>query len=446
MVQSVLSPHWLWPLAVLLILTACAPATPAPSTAVPAPGRAGGAGTAGREPTTITWSFWGDQKEIEINQRIINAFHAVHPEIRVQIQHEPWPTYFQRLTDGWARAEAPDIMFLNNVPIYARTGALENLEPYIARDDYNTADFYPTLLETFRLEGNLYGLPRDNDTKVIYYNKTLFDDAGQSYPTREWTWQQFRQTALQLTRRGADGAVTQYGFAYEVSNWWRIWVWQNNGDILDDHFKPTRVRLDEPAAVEAIQFLANLTTVDKVTPPYDQLNATGQRSLFREGKVAMIIDNHSFIPSLAETPGLAWDIAHLPRGARRANLAGGAGYAISAWSAKKDAAWTFLKFLEGKEGQALFAEAGVAVPARRSIREENIFFRRQPYNFRVFFEETEIGVHNYYFQKADGSDMSANEMNTFLDEQLQPVFRGQARAADVLPPIAAQLRQRLKLA
>ncbi len=302
-------------------------------------------------PVTITWSFWGDPWELAVNQRIVRAFERDHPGIKVQVAHRPWGEYFDWLRGEWRAGRSPDVMFLNYIPSYVVTGELEPLDGYIQRDGVTLGDFYPALLDSFRAQGRLYGLPRDNDTKVIYYNKTLFDDAGQSYPTREWTWQQFRQTALQLTRRGADGEVAQYGFAYEVSNWWRIWVWQNNGDILDDHFKPTRVRLDEPAAVEAIQFLANLTTVDKVTPPYDQLNAAGQRSLFREGKVAMIIDNHSFIPSLAETPGLAWDIAHLPRGARRANLAGGAGYAISAWSTKKDAAWTFLKFLEGKEGR-----------------------------------------------------------------------------------------------
>jgi multiple sugar transport system substrate-binding protein len=182
-----------------------------------------------------------------------------------------------------------------------------------------------------------------------------------------------------------------------------------------------------------------------VTPGYEQLNSSAQHTLFRDGNVAMIMDNHTFIPSVAETPGLKWDVAPLPRAARHANLAGGAGYVMSAWSTKKDAAWTFFKFLEGPEGQALFAEAGVAVPARRSIREENIFYRRQPYSFRVFFEETEHGVHNYYFPKRPGTDMSANEMNTFLDERLEPVWRG-GSASELVPLIAAELRQRLKLA
>ena len=408
----------------LLLLAGCGTASPAgPATATPQRGPARGQPADKQPPvTTIVWSFWGDDKQVEINQRIITAFHAVHPEIRVQTQHEPWPTYFQRLTDGWARGEAPDIMFINNIPVYARTGALENLEAYIARDRYDIADFYPALLEIFRHQGALYGLPRDNDTKVIYYNKQLLAAAGLSAPRPDWTWSEFRELARQLTRRDATGTITQYGFAYEARLWWRLWVWQNNGHILDDHFQPTRVRLGEPAAVDALQFLADLTVVDRVTPPYEQLQQAVQRTLFREGKLAMMLDNHSFVPTAAQTPELEWDVAPLPRGQRRANLTAGAGYAISSSSAHKEAAWTFLKFLVGTEGQALFAESGVAVPARRTIREENIFLRQKPYNARVFLDETEHGMHTYYFPRAA-------EMDAYLDAGLAPVFQGQERAA-----------------
>ena len=57
------------------------------------------------------------------------------------------------------------------------------------------------------------------------------------------------------------------------------------------------------------------------------------------------------------------------------NVAGGAGYTLWSGSKYKDAAWALLRFLESEKGQALFAESGIIVPARRSIREDNIFLR-----------------------------------------------------------------------
>jgi multiple sugar transport system substrate-binding protein len=412
------------------VLAACGAPAPAPTaTALPTPAPV----AKPRARTPILWSYWGDQKEIEINLRVKETFEAVNPTVAVDVQHEPWTTYFTRLQTGWAQHQAPDVMFLNNIPIYARTGALENLDAWVKRDRFPVEDFYPALLATYRYSGGLFGFPRDNDTKVIFYNKRLLSDARIEPPT-DWTWEQFRQTALALTARQPDGAVRHWGFAYEAQNWWRLWVWQNNGDILDDHYQPKQVRLGEQASVEGIQFLADLTNASRVTPPYSDLNATRQRALFREGKVALILDNHSIVPALAEVAGLEWDVAPLARGKRRANLAGGAGYVMSAWSSQKEAAWSFLQFLAGPEGQGLFAEAGVAVPARRSVREENTFYRRRPYAFKVFRDETENGVDNYYFPRA-------NEMNTFLDEALALVFQGRESAAEAVQKASPRLAE-----
>lgn len=118
------------------------------------------------------------------------------------IAHEPWETYFTKLSDGWKRQQSPDVMFLNNIPIYAATGALENLGPLIARDRYPIDDFYPALMRGFKFQDRLYALPRDNDTKVIFYNKRLLADAGLVAPGNAWTWEEFRQTAASAVRRG----------------------------------------------------------------------------------------------------------------------------------------------------------------------------------------------------------------------------------------------------
>ena len=60
---------------------------------------------------------------------------------------------------------------------YATTGELEPLDGYLQADRFDLADFYPRLLDLFNYQGSYYGLPRDNDTKVIYYNRTMFADA-----------------------------------------------------------------------------------------------------------------------------------------------------------------------------------------------------------------------------------------------------------------------------
>src|SRR5205807_8370913 len=103
-------------------------------------------------------------------------------------------------------------------------------EARVAASRLDLSDFPPALLELFRYQGARYGLPRDNDTTVIYYNKGAFDAAGLAYPRADWTWDDLRALARALTLRDGDGRVARYGFAFEAAHWWRLWVWQNGGD------------------------------------------------------------------------------------------------------------------------------------------------------------------------------------------------------------------------
>jgi multiple sugar transport system substrate-binding protein len=416
-----------------LLLAGC---LPRPSTEVSprtAPRRPPAAGEA-PAPTTITWSFWGNDWEVDVNRRVARAFEAENPSIKVELIHQPWEAYFGWLENQWRQGTAPDVMFLNNIRGYASGGHLEPLDAYIIRDHVNLSDFYPRLLELFNFNNYYYGLPRDNDTKVIYYNKALFAEAGLDPPRSGWTWTDLRNLASRLTRRDAAGRPLQYGFAFEAEMWWRMWVWQNGGDILDDPLIPTRVRLGEPRAVEAIQFLSDLIKYDRVTPPVEVLLSSDRiTQLFREGRLAMAFGGHGKIPLLAEEPELKWDVVGLPMRQQRANLAGGAGYTIWASSQKKDAAWALVRFLESEKGQAMFAESGLIVPARRSIREDSIFLRQQPYSVQVFAEETEFGRPNLNIPQA-------GEINRLANTALAPVWRGERTAAEAVAELEPLIR------
>jgi multiple sugar transport system substrate-binding protein len=383
-----------------------------------------------RVQTTITFSFWGDPWEVDVTERVIAVFEADHPDIQVETVHRPWDTYFDEMERWREEQELPDVMFLEFIPLYAARGLLENLGPYIESDRYDLEDFYPSLIETSAYEGSVYGLARDNDTKVIYYNKTLFDEAGLPYPASGWTWEDLRQAAIKLTKSDG-GEIIQYGFAYEPNDWWRLWVWQAGGEVYDDDLSPTRTLMDSPEAVEAIQWLADLNNVDKVTPPYEvQQTSLGIGRLFQEGKLAMAFGNHALLPGFAGTPGLRFDVVGLPQYKRRVNVAGGAGYAIASQSQHKEAAWTFLKWLESPKGQAIFTETGVAVPARRSVGQADVFLKQEPpHDAAVFLEETELGRPNPSFE-------GVQEATRLFDEAFVSVWNGEKTAREAIEEVA----------
>lgn len=79
--------------------------------------------------------------------------------------------------------------------------------------------------------GKQYAIPKDIDTIALWYNKTMFDEAGIKYPDASWTWDTFRDAAKKLTK--ADGS--QYGYSLKPLNnqigWYNI-VYAMDGEII----------------------------------------------------------------------------------------------------------------------------------------------------------------------------------------------------------------------
>jgi multiple sugar transport system substrate-binding protein len=121
----------------------------------------------------------------------------------------------------------------------------------------------------------------------LIYNKTVFDAAGVAYPTKDWTWQDFRTAAKKLT----NPAKNIYGTAMAVNGsedtTWHMWpqLWQNGGAILSTDDKHAAFNSD--AGVTAVTFWRDLAQSDKSV----YLDQTGEKygPLFVSNNIGMII-------------------------------------------------------------------------------------------------------------------------------------------------------------
>lgn len=389
--------------------------------------------------TTITWSFWGDPGELPPNYEVIEAFHAAQDDIRIEVQHAPWGSYFDRIQTQMAGGTAPDVMFLNNIPSYASRGVLAPLDAWIARDGFDTSTYLEGLITVFSYDGEVFGFARDNDTNVLYFNKDLFDAAGVAYPTAEWRWDDIRAAAQALTVRDERGRAIQYGLALE-KNRYPQWVYQNGGNVFDDPLEPTEFLMDAPEAVTAIQFIADMILEDGSVPSFDAMAQLGSTTeLFSTGRVAMVMTNAARIPTFMDAD-FAWDVAPLPAGPDgiRANTLGGAGYVMSATSEHPEAAWTFLKFLAGTEGQSIFASTGVAVPASYgdpAVAATFIDACPETVSCEVFISETERGRLAPMFP--DWREIES----TIVTPHLDLIYTGEMSAEEALTQMGAEVRR-----
>ena len=134
---------------------------------------------------TITLMMWGGAIEEQEVKGYIAAFNEVYPDIEVQIIRpaDYWPKLMSMLAAG----TPPDVFYMGFPEFveYHAKDTLLNLQPYVdATSNFNASDFFPGLLDAFRDRetGELYGIPKDWSTYVLYYNKEMFEEAGLPTP------------------------------------------------------------------------------------------------------------------------------------------------------------------------------------------------------------------------------------------------------------------------
>lgn len=412
-------------------------ATSGPATSGPAAGsQASSSGTATASAaaagsggaTTITWSFWGDPNELPPNDEVIKAFNQKDPQIKIQTFHEPWANYFDKVQTMWASHTAPDVLFLTNVLSYASRDVLEPLDSYIKQSNYDVKDFVPAELVDFTYQGKIYGFPRDNDTKVLFYNKDAFDQAKIGYPDANWDWDNLRDAAMKLTTRSGS-RVSRFGAAIE-SGEWPAFVWQNGAEVYDSATHPTKCLLDQPAQTQAITFLADLMNKDKVIPNATALNEQGGvTNMFGGGLAAMTITDAPRLLTFAKST-FKWNVSLYPKMKRHANYVGGAGYVMSSQSQHKDAAWTFCAFVNGPEAQTIFSKGGGVVPARISVQKSQTFLNSGPpgVDMQVFVTATANG----HLNGDATSGPWAQELTQTVNKDLDLIWAGQKDPASQL--------------
>jgi ABC-type glycerol-3-phosphate transport system substrate-binding protein len=214
--------------------------------------------------------------------------------------------------------------------------------------------------------GRLYAIPLDFTPMVIYYNKTLFDDAGVPYPTDGWTWDDFLAAAKALTIM-PDGAdrPTQYGFNF--INWmpaWILWLWTNNADVLDESGRRATGAFDAPRSIEAIHFIVNLMTKHHVAPTLTESSAAGV-DLFRAGRAAMDLKGHWMMIDY-RADGIDFGVVSLPTNTGEPVTAVyAAGLAITEKARHPGLAWEYVKFMTSKRVQIRRVAPGLAISANR---------------------------------------------------------------------------------
>jgi multiple sugar transport system substrate-binding protein len=331
--------------------------------------------------STVTFAFWGDPAEAAAYEEVVASFEERSPGIQVEVQYTPGrDDYGKRLSTAFSGGEPPDVFLINyrEYGQYASSSALEPLGPRLRQAaSIAEGDFYELPLDAFRNpDGELACIPQNISSLVVYYNVDLFEAAGLPLPSDGWTLDDFVAAATALTQdTDGDGHVDVYGLVTESSLVrYAPFIWGAGGDIVDDLDQPTRLALDTPGAKAGIEWFVDLGVQGHgVVPPEAEVLAEDDLSRFMNGRAGMLFQSRRVVPTLREIDGFRWDVAPLPQGNQPAGVLHSDAFCMSAATGDKDAAWDFIEYAVGPEGQEILAQTGRTVPSLRAVAESPVF-------------------------------------------------------------------------
>lgn len=324
-----------------------------------------GSGKGSNKKITLEVALWSERVNDALTASI-QKFNEQYPNVEVNVTISPFGEYWTKLRTSLGGGSGPDVFWMNgpNFHQYTTSGLIQNLQPYIDKDeDYSIVNYYDTLKKLYSYDGDLYAAPYFFDSVGLFYNKQLFDEADVSYPDETWTWETLEQAGKKLSNKeegiygyAAHTVISQEGY-YNI-------IHQAGGYIISED--RTKSGFDLPETKEAFHFLQRLID-EGISPTTQSQIETHPRDMFISGKIAMLPAVSTNSSLLYEALGDQLGVAPLPKGKQAASIIHGIAWAMNSKTKHEDVAWELIKALTNDEGNRIIAESGYTMPANKQL-------------------------------------------------------------------------------
>jgi len=300
-------------------------------------------------------------------------FAEKHPDVEVEFVAQPFDQYYNLLGTAIQTGEGPDVMLFNGGgQLRDRVDALLPLEDDLAEDMARLAGW-----EAFSADGHVYAAPVTLQGHPIYYNKTLYEQAGLDPEAPAATWSDFLADCDAITeatgaKAFALGNKEGYGIQFFLSGLGSGVLSPQEYDAWiagDRDWTAPGVRRVFELWVEAEEAGLNNEGVNSTAMFNDEF------ALFDSGEAAHVIGLMSdvghwkeFAEFLgAENVGVMPAPVVSPEAAPSLPYDGGIGYGVAEWTDDPELAADLVRSLTSTAAlQAFYADAG-AIAADTTI-------------------------------------------------------------------------------
>ncbi|MEU4504150.1 extracellular solute-binding protein [Streptomyces sp. NPDC024089] len=250
----------------------------------------------GNGPANSSEKYW---------DRLVKGFEASHPGIDVDVSIYSWKDIDREVAAMVKKGQAPDIAQIDAYADYAEAGKLYRADEMLSIR--TQANFLPSLAEAGSLDRTQYGLPFVASTRLLFYNKKLFAQAGLDAPK---TWDDIRDDAALLKQRGVTCPFALPLGPEEPQAEATMWMLSGGGGLIDDSGS---YEIDSAENVRTFDWLkTNLVDKGLVGPVAPgRLDRQKAFDAFTDGKVGML-NGHPTLMQEAERKGVSVGMVPLP--------------------------------------------------------------------------------------------------------------------------------------
>ena len=306
----------------------------------------------GEKTVELKLAIWGNDARKTKFEELAADFTA-ETGIKVDVVLIPFGEFMQKISIQMAAGSAPDVIWLAEkmVPQFMESNQLVDISSALKADaDYDLDDIFPSTLDLYRDGNAIYGVPFAFGPRVIFFNKTMFDEKGLKTPLElaaegNWNLETFYETAKALT----DRSTGVYGVKLLPATGPKDWanalydvVWAYGADFFSRDM--TQFKLNSPEGIRAISYYNDMLFKDEIHPK------PGDQTQFESGKIGMARDTFSYSANLRKITDFEWDIAPNPVGPNPgASIASGfANYSVTKGENQEEAI-ELVKYLTSKE-------------------------------------------------------------------------------------------------
>ncbi|WP_338567954.1 sugar ABC transporter substrate-binding protein [Arachnia propionica] len=263
----------------------------------------------------------------------VKGVQETDSNFKLDIEGPSFQDYWTKIKTRMSSADAPCIVTTQAARAQELGELLTPLDDLAKEAGLDLTRYNQAMMQGMTVDGKVRAIPYDAEPMVLFYNKTMFAQAGLKEPGVDYTYEQFLSDAKALTKDGVQG----FAVAPDISYPYLPFAFANGNVPVKDG----KLNITAPGFVADIQQTFDLVGKENVAAapnPADTTDVPMQG--FQAKKVAMVIEGPWFYSTIREGMENEVGVAVVPsKSGKPVGMIQGSGFGISAKCPDKKAAF-----------------------------------------------------------------------------------------------------------